>query len=79
MSEVVHRFGKAGPFEASLASPPCELLALHLPLDEVELGVEAFGLLVVSPVSLDLCEQPPVWEGCNAVAEGKVGGGGALE
>ena len=79
MAEVMYRLGEAGPLEPPLALSAGELLCLDLPLDKVELGVEAFCLFVVSAVSLDLCEQPPVWEGCDAVAEGEIGRGGAFE
>src|SRR6266705_138519 len=47
VSEVVYRLGEAGALEPPLALSVRELLGLHLPLDEVELGVEAFSLLVV--------------------------------
>src|SRR6266567_390142 len=79
VAEVVYRLGEAGALEPSLALSAREFLGLHLPLDEVELGVEAFSLFVVSAVSLDFCEQSPVGEGRDAIAEGEVGGGGAFE
>src|SRR6266566_1840318 len=79
VTEVVHRRRESGTLESPLTLAECELLALHLPLDEAELGAEAFSLLVVAAVSLGLREQPPVWEGGDSVAEGQVGGLGALK
>src|SRR6266566_2850460 len=79
VSEVVYHRGESRTLELPLALSESELLALHLPLDEVELGAEAFSLLVVAAVSLGLREQPPVWEGRDSIAEGQVGGLGAFE
>ena len=50
----------------------CKVLALELPLDEVELVLELFGLLIMLAVSFHLTEQPPVREGCDTVMQGKV-------
>ena len=79
MAEVMYRCGETGTLETALALAEGEFFALHLPLDEAELGVEALSLLVVAAVSLGLREQPPIWEGRDSVTEGKVGGLGALE
>ncbi len=77
--EVVYCQGEVGPLQVALALAPYEVLALELPLDEVELVLEAFGLLIVSVVMLHLAEQSPIREGCDAVAQGEVGGCRALE
>src|SRR6266567_7870715 len=77
--EVMYRRGESGALKLPLALSESELFALHLPLDEVELRAEAFGLFIVAAVSFSLCEQPPVWEGCDSIVEGQVGGFWALE
>ncbi len=77
--EVVYCCGEASTLKPPFALAAGELFALHLPLNKVELGLEAFGLLIMTAVSLDLAEQPPVWEGCDAVMKGEVRGGGAFK
>ena len=79
MVEVVYHCGEAGALEPPLALTVSELLTLDLSLNQAELGLEALDLLVMTVVSLDLAKQPPVWKGCDTVAEGEVRGGGAFK
>ena len=79
VAEVMYRHGEARALEPPLTLAAHEVLAVNLPLHEAEFGAEAFSLLVMTAVPLDFCKQPPIWEGCDAVAEGEVGGGRSLE
>ena len=73
MVEVMYRCGEMGTFKPPFALAASELLTLDLPLDKVEFGLEAFCLLVMMPVSLNLGKKPPIGEGHNAIAEGEIG------
>ncbi len=79
VSEVVYHCREAGPLQAALTLVLHEVLALKLPLNEVELVLELFGLLIMLAVSFHLTEQPPVGEGHDVITQGEVQGGGALK
>ena len=79
MAEVMYHRREVGTFKPPLTLAASELLTLDLSLHKAELGLEAFGLLIVSPVLLNLGKQPPIWEGCDSIVEGEVEGGGAFK
>src|SRR6266566_3436672 len=53
VAEVVHCRGETGALEPPLTLAAGELFTLNLPLDKVELGLEALNLLIMTAVSLD--------------------------
>src|SRR5258708_4814620 len=65
-----------GRLQPPFAKPPFDARRLKLLVEQVDLTAEGLTLLVHSPVTVDLCHEPPVVDGefVELATEGGVGG-----